>query len=286
MPLRGMQPAAKKSTHFIGSNEGLGDNVKVYEPINFHPVGSLILLMGYGADLSWTMTQWWYLHPAWAASDQQWCAGKCVFSEADKIAAQQLISNLRVVDAVGKIVLAEESHAWYKYTRWPDGPPVADELEMAVSSVFQLIEHEYQIVGDYKKILLAGMSQGADLALEVGIRFPQHLGMVISERGVLHPSRRWTPQGNQTLAAGPGTPFLLTAGDSDELTPIAVYKGDCASLQLMQAPVYFAEYYGLNHGDFSKPEWRLLIDAFSLMMTPGFTGDQIGWLTTWSSCVA
>jgi len=285
--LRGMQPT-KKNTHFIGEKDKhFGDNVRVYNPHIVRPVGSLILLMGYGADLSWTMTQWWYLHPEWAPKDQEWCKGACVFGEEDKAAAMHLTSNLRIVDAVGTIRLAKWSHAWYKYTRWPDGLPITNEMEEAVDIVFRLIEHEYKIVGDYKRILLAGMSQGADLALEVGIRFPHQLGMVISERGVLHPSRRWRPgkQGNHSLAA-PGTPFILTAGDTDELTPIATYKGDCASLQLMHTPVYFSMQYGLNHGDFSKPEWKLIIDAFSLMLSGDPKKLQLDYLTTWSSCVS
>lgn len=290
--MRGIRPAGEqvadthstKSTHFVG--EQVADNVKVYQPHNSSQpvVGSLILLMGYGADLWWTMTQWWYLHPAWSASDQEWCKQDCVFGYGDKMAALALTNNLRIVDAVGKIKLAKHSHAWYKYTVWPDGPPIERELEDAVANVFELIEREYRIVGDYNRIAIAGMSQGADLALEVGIRFPHQLGMVVSQRGVLKPSRR---QGiNNTLAAGPGTPFILTAGDSDELTSLATYKGDCTFMQSMHTPVFFKYYAGLNHGDFSKPEWTVLVKAFSLMLSPHPRpkADQIAQLTTWNSC--
>jgi len=295
MPLRGMQrrdgpkdaaihaaghPSSTKS--FIG--EKLSDNVRVYPPPGMHPVGSLILLMGYGSDLSWTLPQWWYMHPAWNPKDQEWCKGDCVFDDFDKAAALHLTNNLRIVDAVGNIVLAKYSHAWYKYTVWPDGPPIAHEVEEAVTTVFQLIEREYAIVGDYKRIAIAGMSQGADLSLEVGMRFPHQLGMVFSQRGVIMPSRR---QSNQTWSASPGTPFIMTGGDKDELTSLATYKGDCASLQwIMQTPVYFKAYYGLNHGDFSKPEWSLLMKAFGLMLNPNPKAVQIEHLAHWDSCTA
>lgn len=308
LSLRGMKPSHQTPTTHFAPTETIGENVKVYAPQSSQATASLILLMGYGADLSWTMKQWWYLHPGWAAKDQEWCGDSCVFFDEDKVATEYLRGKLRIVDAVGSIVLAKYSHAWYHYTRWPDGPPIQLELDHAITYVFDLIERERKIVGSYESIAIAGMSQGADLALEVGIRFPHRLGMVVSERGVLHPAQRnhlWKSK-NQSLAAGPGTPFILTAGDKDELTNIETYKSDCASLQSMQTPVYFKYYLGLNHGDFSKPEWKLLIDAFTLMTStdpwtasPGWnstsspppknwtTGGgihQIDQLTVWDSC--
>jgi len=278
MELRGMKPATNNHKGCNFAAEKFGDNVQVFGPPNSQPWGSLILLMGYGADLSWTMTQWWYLHPAWSPKDQKWCKGQCSFAEKDKAAALKLTSSLRIVDAVGSIILCKYSHAWYKYTRWPDGPPVADQLEGAVSNVFQLIEREYSIVGDYKKILIAGMSQGADLAIEVGMRFHSELAMVISQRGVLSAARL---EGDQNLAARTGTPFILTAGTADELSSISVYQQTCVSLQLMKYPTYCKWYHGLNHGDFSNPEWELLMEAFALMLNPNPKAKQIDYITPW-----
>lgn len=297
MPLRGMQPVIKKNIgrKHTKSNMDLagqkhGDNIWVYEP-TFAPAGSLILLMGMGGDLSWTMTQWWYLHPEWRPEDQEWCSTPgptaCAFGAQDKLAVQHLRDNWRIVDAVGTIV-SGTGFKWYDYENWeawPDSPPNANELDMAVANVFHLIEHEYKVIGDYKRIVIAGMSQGADLALEVGIRYPNQLGMVISQRGVLQ-KKHAERNGTQSLAAGPGTPFVLTAGDADELSPLATYKGSCASLQLMQTPVYFKSYPGVDHGGFCKPEWSLLIQIWSLMLASAPTPDKMTYLTTWDSCVA
>lgn len=220
----------------------------------------------------------------------------CAFGDEDKVAAQRLTNNLRIVDAVGQIIVddshyrgMEWTHAWYRYVHWPDGPPIAHELDQAVAIVFNLIEQEYKVVGNYQRIAIAGMSQGADLALEVGLRFPHRLGMVISQRGVLHPSRA---HGIQTLAAGAGTPFIMTAGDADQLSPVSLYKQTCASLQRTKTPVYLKTFPGVDHGSFSKPEWKLIVEAFSLMLSsfpwvPSLTGImQIDHLTTWDSCAA
>lgn len=273
----------KKSTHSIGGK--LGDNVKVFEPAA-QPLGSLILLMGIGGDHSWTMSEWWYLDTAWSPKEQEWCRDSCWFDDNDKAAVQRLRNNLRIVDAVGTIWYRQGT-SWYKYQWWPDGPPVAADHENAIANVFRLIEHEYKIVGSYERIAIAGMSQGADLALSVGVRYPHQLGMVISQRGMLHePSIR---HGNMSTA------FLLTGGDADELVPLTTLKGSCASLLLTHTPAYLkthtcydGETWGC-HGSFSKTEWKLLINAFSLMLYPVHErnwGEQLGHLTFWESCVA
>lgn len=271
------------------TGEQLGDNVKVYEPQTHPPVGSLILLMGIGGDHSWTMSEWWYLDTAWSSKEQEWCckdAGSlncdCWFDDNDKAAIQRLRNSLRIVDAVGTKWYRQGS-AWYEYQWWPDGPPVTADHEAAIANVIQIIEHEYKIVGSYERIAVAGMSQGADLALSVGARFPQQLGMVISQRGMLHEPPE-TPI--------PGTTFILTGGDADELVPLQQFTGSCASLRSMQAPAYLKTHmcYGGEwgcHGSFSKTEWKLLINAFSLMLFPVHErnwGEQIGHLTFWNSC--
>jgi len=272
----------------------LGDNVKVYEPQTSQPVGSLILLMGLGGDHSWTMSQWWYLDTAWSSKNQKWCCKEynspkceCWFDDNDKAAIHRLRSNLRIVDAVGKIWY-RQGNSWYKYKWWPDGAPVTADLEAAIADVFHIIEHERQIVGSYTRIAVAGMSQGADLALSVGVRFPHQLGMVISERGMLHDLA--TRTANQS---SPGTPFVLTGGDADELIPLSTFKGSCAFLQQMHTPAYLKtqKCYGTEswgcHGSFMKTEWKLLINAFSLMLFPVHERnweDQIGQLTFWNAC--
>lgn len=287
----------QKSMPSTGVN--LGDNVKVYEPQTSKPVGSLILLMGLGGDHSWDMSEWWYLDRAWSSKSQEWCCKDpssmectCWFDDNDKAAIQRLRNSLRIVDARGKIWY-RKGNAWYKYQWWPDGPPVTVDHEAAIANVFSIIEHERQIVGSYDRIAIAGMSQGADLALTVGVRFPHQLGMVISQRGMLHGDQReWlSSHGGQS---SPGTPFILTGGDADELVPLSTFKGSCASLQHTQAPCYlktrvcYDESWGC-HGSFSKSEWKLLINAFSLMLFPvheRHLEEQIGNLTFWSSCEA
>jgi len=290
LSLQGRQPSHGKKTHFMAEkvNDTSNEFVKVYEPLSSKAVGSLILLDPFGGKLSWTLKQWWYLHLDWAQKDQEWCTGTCVFGEEDKAAVHALRNNLRIVDTVGTIVLTQPSwakggHSWFQYLDESVLAPVVASQDKAVATVFQLIEAEYAIVGDYKRIAIVGMSQGAELALEVGIRFPHQLGMVISQRGVLNPSR--ASGEHFETAARAGTPFIMTGGDNDNISPLPRYKQSCAALQHLKTPVYVKWYPGLDHPSFWKLEWKLLINAFSLMLSSGPTETQIGQLTTWSSCV-
>jgi len=276
----------------LGGNLG---NCQVYAPAA-KPVGSLILLMGVWGDHSWTMSQWWYLDTAWNSENQQWCCEDpsawnctCWFDDNDKAAVQRLRSNLRIVDCVGKISYGEGGSAWYNYQSWPDGPPVAAEYEAAIATVFQVVEHEYNLVGGYERIAIAGMSQGADLALSVGVRCPHQLGMVISQRGMLH-----AQPGGLVNLKNPGIPYILTGGDTDELVPLAMFKASCASLRSStQTPAVYLKTHTCYpggwgcHGSFSKTEWKLLVNAFSLMLYPVHHRqweDQIGRLTFWTPC--
>jgi predicted esterase len=281
----------------LSSAKKLGDNVKVYEPQVSKPVGSLILLMGIGGHHSWTMKSWWYMDEAWSEKEQEWCCKDpssmqctCWFDDNDKAAVQRLRGNLRIVDAVGK-VWYRKGNSWYKYQWWPDGPPVKADYDEAIGNVFDIIEHEYNILGDYRRIAVAGMSQGADLALSVGVRFPHQLGMVISQRGLLPEPELSGKRGNQSSAR---TPAIILGGDADELIPLSVFKSSCAALQGMKHPTYlkthvcYGEAWGC-HGSFSKTEWKLLINSFSLMLFPVHERhweDQISHLTFWDSCKA
>lgn len=284
-----VQRAEDKSPTALATQQ---KNVRIFPPAK-NALGSLILLMGYSGDPAWTMTQWWFLDTAWSDKEREWCKDpphSCIFNDDDKAAVQHLRNHLRVVDAVGKMKLAQKDgggYAWYEYADWWNGAPNKNELELAIADVFQLIEQEKAIVGHYGLIALTGMSQGADLALEVGIRFPHRLAMVISQRGVLMPPRN---QGNQTGVARPGTPFIMTCGDSDEFWGLPTFKASCVSLGALQIDTHFKSFPGVYHGSFSVPEWRLLIQSWSLMLStdPSWSNhyhriDQLEW---WEACNA
>jgi predicted esterase len=302
LSMQRVQPGSGTKMHFTAEKIGvtLNEFVKIYEPLgpnkstSWHtsgeakPVGSLILLGPFGGKLSWTLRQWWYLHTDWDQSDQEWCQGACVFGDTDKAAVLTLRKNLRIVDTLGKIVLtgpswAKGGHSWFEYADESVLAPVVASQDAAVAAVFQLIEAEYKIVGDYKRIAIVGMSQGAELALEVGIRFPHQLGMVLSQRGVLNPARL---QGERAdTAAMAGTPFIMTAGDSDNISPLSRYQQSCVALQHLRSPVYAKWFAGLDHPSFWKLEWNLLMKAYSLMLSTVPIQAQIAQLTTWSPCV-
>merc|ERR1719183_2275063 len=102
---------------------------------------------------------------------------------------------------------------WYNYNSlddWNNEVPVAAHLDESVAFVHNLIQTEFAVVGSYHRIAVVGYSQGANLALEAGLRFPVPLGLVFSMRGVMFSSRI---ENKTSLAV---TPYVLTAGAQDD----------------------------------------------------------------------
>lgn len=217
--------------------------------------GSLILLGPWGGALGWEK-QWFGLESA----------------NLDPAVKK----HYRILGVVGKKMPGDPKavgeSAWYEYSNWEAEVPLQPGVDWAVSYVHHLIQQEHKIVGDYGRIILAGYSQGANLALESAITFPQPLGLVVSERGVLLPSRR---QGLPSLAA---TPYILSAGDLDHSYTEAIVTQCANLLKSKNAPVFMKTMAGLDHYKWSMPEWQLAIKAFGVALST----KQFATLTDWT----
>jgi len=217
--------------------------------------GSVILLGPWGGALGWE-EQWFGLDSA----------------NLDPVVKK----HYRILGVVGKKMPGDPEavgeSAWYEYSNWEAEVPLQPGVDWAVSYVHHLIQQEHKIVGDYGRIILAGYSQGANLALESAITFPQPLGLVVSERGVLLPSRR---KGLPNLAA---TPYILSAGDRDHSYTEAIVKQGAHLLKSKNAPVFMKTMAGLDHYTWSKPEWQLAIKAFAVALST----KQFSKVTDWT----
>ena len=87
-------------------------------------------------------------------------------------------------------------------------PPNWDEAETSVDKLFDTLNEFDKTKISLKKTVLLGFSQGAAMALDVGLRLD--LGLVISCSGYSHP--KWKPIKNN--------PVLLSHGLQDEVVPI------------------------------------------------------------------
>lgn len=183
------------------------------------PAGSVIFLAPWGGATGWV--RHWYAPILQNFVDNRW----------------------RLIEAIGKpaVHMNKPVNTWYAYEHWQSELPVATDVDLAVTYIHTLIQQEVSFVGDYQHITLAGYSQGAVLALEAGFRFPQALGLVMSQRGVVFKSRL---SNAQNLAP---TPYVITAGADDDVYTAAWVKMGFSFLQGKGVPSYFMEFSGLNH---------------------------------------
>lgn len=95
---------------------------------------------------------------------------------------------------------------------------------------------------DEDKLLLIGFSQGAMMALHVGLRREKRIAGIISYSGML--------AGEELLAAEIKSrpPVLLTHGDADPVLPVAAVSQAAAALKAAGVPVEAHVRPGLGHG--------------------------------------
>lgn len=218
------------------------------------PKGSIILLSPWDAE-----KRWWV----------EWL----------KFDFNKLMKHYRVLECIGKdMVHPNRTYTgWYSYENWEDEVPLAADLDRATSFVHSLIEQERGIVKDYHRIVVAGFSQGAVLALEVGLRFPHPLGLVFSQRGMLFPARR------RDCGSLAKTPYCMTAGSEDNVYPDYKVEDDVRLLRKAKVPAFWNRILGLDHYGTSKKENQMFMRAVeaALSKDPPQSIKAIAKLDSW-----
>lgn len=90
-------------------------------------------------------------------------------------------------------------------------------IQTSTQKIYELIEHEKNLGIPANKIILAGFSQGAVIALTTGLSYPEQLGGIIALSGYL-------PNADQILqqSAHPSLPIFLGHGIEDPIVPSAL----------------------------------------------------------------
>lgn len=108
--------------------------------------------------------------------------------------------------------------AWYDIRTLQEGPEREDEegILRSARQIRELIQREMDAGVPSSAILLAGFSQGAAMALYVGLRFPDPLrGIMALSSYLVLPDRL----GAELTDANNGTPVLMCHGVSDDIVP-------------------------------------------------------------------
>lgn len=93
-------------------------------------------------------------------------------------------------------------------------------IDASVNQLQQLIAHEKNNGIPSEKIVLAGFSQGAVIALTTGLTLTERLGGILALSGYLPHAEQIT----QTATANHATPIFLAHGTEDTVVPYALGK--------------------------------------------------------------
>jgi phospholipase/carboxylesterase len=148
------------------------------------------------------------------------------------------------VPAVALLAPQASGNAWYPKRFLA---PLAENepyLSSALAAVGRLVDEAKAAAIPLEKILLAGFSQGACLALEFACRNPRRYGGVAGLSGALigPPGGRGEPSGNLG-----GTPVYLACDDDDPHIPLASVVESARVFRAMGADVTESIFTGLGH---------------------------------------
>jgi len=111
-------------------------------------------------------------------------------------------------------------------------------------SIRKLIEQEIMHGRPTTRIMLAGFSQGAAMALHVGLRQTERLGGIIALSGYLLQPETFAAQ---ITDAGLATPIFMAHGIGDDVVPYALGDGACRRLKKAGCEIDWHSYPMAHH---------------------------------------
>lgn len=192
----------------------------------------------------------------------------------------------RIIDVAADFVPGKKYASWFNYKNdddWWNDEPIPAEVDRAVAYVHHLIESEYKVVGDYRRIVLAGLSQGAALALESALRFPHALGLVISQRGVI---------GTESKSRDPlaKSPYVMMMGQDDHYYGVDSARTSCRFVKMYGGQAFLKAIPGLGHNELGGPdrvrEQELTLDILKAVANadPADSAKAVAKVTEWTPC--
>jgi phospholipase/carboxylesterase len=109
--------------------------------------------------------------------------------------------------------------AWYDIRSLERGPnrESADDIETSARQIAAFLDQEIQRGVPSERLVLAGFSQGAAMALHVGLRYPEKLAGIISLSGYLVLEDRIAAEAS---ASNCDTPIFMGHGSRDPVVPL------------------------------------------------------------------
>jgi phospholipase/carboxylesterase len=120
-------------------------------------------------------------------------------------------------------------------------------IQKSAAAITELIEKEASRGIAYKRIVLAGFSQGCAMALHIGLRFPHQLAGIIALSGYLPLAMT---ANTEKHSANSNTPIFMAHGTYDPVVTIDRAQASYAMLEKMGYSVDWNEYpmeHSVNH---------------------------------------
>ncbi len=151
--------------------------------------------------------------------------------------APYLDSRFLCVSARAPHALDFGGFAWFSIEWGPEG--VRFDYEEALQSLQQICELLNSLDREYapERVLVAGFSQGASMALAAALREPLRVAGVAALRGVC--GEEILPADRESVS---GLPVLMTHGRGDEVIPIAQARASKALLEQLPVELEYREY--------------------------------------------
>lgn len=136
--------------------------------------------------------------------------------------------------------------AWYDIPSLEDGRRERPEdVDESAGQIEALIAREIDRGSAPERIVVAGFSQGAAMALHVGLRYGVALGGIMALSGYLPLSDRLA---NERSDANAAIPLFMAHGAVDPVLPLALAEKSLMELKSLGYAVEWHCYPGLAHG--------------------------------------
>lgn len=127
----------------------------------------------------------------------------------------------------------------------------AAQIEASALRISALVQRERDRGIPAERIVIGGFSQGAALAVHVGVRHPDRLAGVLALSGYLVLADRL---GRERSEANRGTPILLCHGQADGVVPITAGRASLAALKATADPGAVIEWNAFPIGHEVSPD--------------------------------
>lgn len=136
--------------------------------------------------------------------------------------------------------------AWYDIPSFENGRrEQAEDVDASAVEIEALIAREVERGSPANRIVLAGFSQGAAMALHVGLRHAKPLAGIMALSSYLPQADRLAAERSDANAF---IPIFMAHGTADPVLPLALAEQGLAQLQALGYDVDWRVYPGLAHG--------------------------------------